>query len=313
MTTELTKITPKQQAYIALADKFDALKVQQNEVLSGLVVRHYDTIQGIPSLEAEIREGKAIVTMLQEGRSPLTKMLDDLKSKTMLAEKEGQARIQVMQANLLDLKRELSQQEAATKAKLDAERKAREAAERERLNEAAAYANEIKTIIDKAVTIWPLESWTIEKYIAQVEARIKLVPGGDATDRQDACEIFRNALQAKIEGMDANKVTDAIIDRVEDQKEAAVIENAIAAQQVDEIKLVETKDLKHVYELDMPDDESTLRAVLIAWLKYFNDVTSGLRNRSMMTVKIDQAVASICKLRQEQEIEGLVFKVVEKL
>lgn len=312
MTTELTKITEKQRAYIALADKFDALKQSQTELLAKVVVNHYDTIQGIPSLEDDIKNGKSIVAMIQEGRSPLSKMLDDLKSKTMLAEKEGQSRIQVMQANLLDLKRNLAQQESEAKAKLDAERKVKEAEEAARLSEVAAFAAQAKELIDKAVTAWPVPDWLLDNYIEGVEKRIRKIPATDQ-DHQDACDIFRNALQAKIEGLDSSKVTDAIIDHVEDQKEASAIENVIAAQQVDEIKLVETKELKHVYELDMPDDEATMRAVLIAWIKHFNNVTSGLRNRSMMSVRIDQVVTSLCKLRQDEEIEGLNFKIVDKL
>jgi hypothetical protein len=240
-------------------------------------------------------------------------MLDDLKSKTMLAEKEAEARIQSMKDNLLELKRELSKQEAEAKAKLDAKRKEKEQYEQDRLNAIAEFARQAKNLIDKAVDSWPAPKWELYDYIEAVEGRIKKLPNGEAEDYQDACDIFRNALQSKIEGLDSGKVTDAIIEKVEAKREEVAINNVLETQSVDDIKLVETKELKHVYELDMPDDEATLRAIIVSWLQNYPSVTELLRNRSMMSVRIDQVVTSLCRLRQEQEIEGLNFKVVDKL
>lgn len=100
------------------------------------------------------------------------------------------------------------------------------------------------------------------------------------------------------------------------QQAAAALENVAVLHQSDAAASKEVKALKQVYELDMPDDETSALAIISAFVGNFAACRDHIRVKSFRNLSVEQMGAALCALKNKDNafsVNLITFKVTDKL
>lgn len=127
---------------------------------------------------------------------------------------------------------------------------------------------------------------------------------------------INNKVAAQEQAAQAKAKADAdAAELLRNQQAAATLEN-VAVMHTAESAKPEVKALKQVYEIDMPDDETSALAIISAFVGNFSICRDYVRVKSFRNLSVEQMGAALCSLKNKDNsfsVNLITFKVTDKL
>lgn len=284
--------------YSKLSDVVYNIEVKQADLRKN-EVKEFTTIS---ECEEQVRLFKALAGESKAAREPITKKLDEVKSRLMETEKILIDRA-AQSENMLRKVKQAEWQKAE-----DARKKADEEAKKYLDDNAKRiqFINDCTAIFDKNVEWYMVnkDKMKLTDFVAKLKSRIQKEEN-ERGYKYDLNIIDTWARDLEFGG-NGNATIIEVAQKVAQEQNKAIIQAAVISTSVQS----DVKPPKKIYELQLTD-ENILRDVLITWAGNFQFINDKLRVKDLTNIKISSVIDIICKNREEIDT-NLVFTVKEE-
>jgi len=292
--------------------------LEQQKKLLQYQHKTFTEIQQIPECETELNKVKTIVKDLHELRKPLTETLDDIKRELMTPEKLAANAVSEVEANLLQLKKELRKEEE----RIRAIQNYNNVCLIDHAKQLDAFYNRVKTIIERNCEAFLSESInpmpTKEKFLESLKKRVlKEEFVFNCPEMPEGAKPFEEpftkwVLKIKDMYFEAAKAIEAH-EPVMIKQSTETAKTMFEVAEKPDVQLVQTKDLKTVKKWVNPNMSDVLRV----WVLNFDFIGSKLQARSVESVNLGMVIRVVEKYADELNMNGIkeriIFEEIEKL
>lgn len=309
----------------------------------------------IKELEPNLKNAKILSKSLEEKRKGITVHLDNVKERLMVPEKAVQDQLKAYELQIIAVKKVIESENAALTA-VDDEKKDLitkiKASYIEYFAECLRIVNDLihSTYSNMLSTKVPFEDFDAEIKKASIfylpdykpffarqnykkqhlnDSQISLIYTDNKGDMPNYTKLFVDEMNAKKIGYKSElanvEAAKAIMDKEKKEAEKKAlaekesqqlnlkIENATA---FDAVPKSDVKDLKKVFELDMPNDHTTVLALFGAFAANLDICLPELKVNKWMALTPDQVGKVLAKLKSRNNsltFSGINFKATDKL